>query len=269
MSALATELSRQLPLLRRFSRAVAGSQKSGDAYVAALLKALIDAPDMLGGVTRSDLYRGLLRLWNSVALNRQGDAGTTAADDRLQGLAPRARQAFLLVTVEEFSIVEAAHILELGLDEFRGLVEEATVAIAAELSSDVLIIEDEPLIAHDLKQLVGEAGHRVIGIARTHRDAVRLAGEHSPDIVLADVQLADGSSGIGAVEEILATLRVPVVFVTAYPERLLTGEAPEPAFIISKPFDPVTLKAVISQALFFNQPVNRQISSHAVNALSS
>jgi DNA-binding LytR/AlgR family response regulator len=71
-------------------------------------------------------------------------------------------------------------------------------------------------------------------------------------MILADIQLADGSSGIDAVNEILGVLDVPVVFITAYPERLLTGERPEPAFLITKPFKPEMVKAVISQALFFD-----------------
>jgi CheY-like chemotaxis protein len=70
--------------------------------------------------------------------------------------------------------------------------------------------------------------------------------------VLADIQLADGSSGIDAVKDILARLDVPVIFITAFPERLLTGERPEPTFLITKPFQRSTVKAAISQALFFN-----------------
>jgi CheY-like chemotaxis protein len=74
-----------------------------------------------------------------------------------------------------------------------------------------------------------------------------------PGLVLADIQLADGSSGLDAVNEMLKSFSVPVVFITAYPERLLTGERPEPAFLITKPFQPETVKAVISQALFFER----------------
>jgi hypothetical protein len=65
--------------------------------------------------------------------------------------------------------------------------------------------------------------------------------------------LADGSSGIDAVNDILKTSTVPVIFITAFPERLLTGDRPEPAFLVSKPFNPDMVKALISQALFFNQ----------------
>jgi len=73
-----------------------------------------------------------------------------------------------------------------------------------------------------------------------------------PGLVLADVQLADGSSGIDAVSDILGEFDVPVIFITAFPERLLTGERPEPTYLISKPFQPENVKAAISQALFFH-----------------
>ena len=70
--------------------------------------------------------------------------------------------------------------------------------------------------------------------------------------MLADIQLADDCSGIDAVKDILAQFDVPVIFITAFPERLLTGERPEPTFLITKPFQPATVKAAIGQALFFD-----------------
>ena len=70
--------------------------------------------------------------------------------------------------------------------------------------------------------------------------------------MLADIQLADGSSGIDAVKDILEQISVPVIFITAFPERLLTGERPEPTFLITKPFQPNAIRAAISQALFFS-----------------
>ncbi|MDP8913796.1 MAG: response regulator, partial [Pseudomonadota bacterium] len=82
--------------------------------------------------------------------------------------------------------------------------------------------------------------------------AVALANDTEPDLVLADIQLADGSSGVEAVEDILEKMEVPVIFVTAFPERLLTGERPEPTFLITKPFQRSTVKAAIAQALFFD-----------------
>jgi CheY-like chemotaxis protein len=121
-----------------------------------------------------------------------------------------------------------------------------------QVASKVAIIEDEPLIAMDLENLVESLGHQVVGLARTKAEAVALARSARPGL-LADIRLADGASGLDAVNEILETFGVPVIFITAYPETLLTGQRPEPAFLISKPFRAEMVKAIVSQALFFNE----------------
>ena len=131
--------------------------------------------------------------------------------------------------------------------------EEAGRELAAQLATDVLIIEDEALIALDLEALVENLGHKVIGVARTRTEAATIARTKPPGLILADIQLADGSSGLDAVNDLLNTFEVPVIFITAYPERFLTGERPEPAFLISKPYQPATVSALVSQALFFER----------------
>jgi CheY-like chemotaxis protein len=115
----------------------------------------------------------------------------------------------------------------------------------------VLIIEDEPLIAMELEQIVRSLGHEIAGIATTHEDAVAAFEDTDAGLVLADIQLADGSSGIDAVQDILARAPVPAIFITAFPERLLTGGRVEPTFLISKPFRENTVRAAISQSLLF------------------
>jgi CheY-like chemotaxis protein len=144
------------------------------------------------------------------------------------------------------------------VESLRALVEEAGRELAAEIATNVLIIEDEPLIAFDLEGLVESLGHQVLGIARTHTEAVSLAQAKRPGLILADIQLADGSSGLDAVNELLEAFEVPVIFITAYPERFLTGERPEPAFLIAKPFQPATVSAIISQALFFERKAKKR-----------
>ena len=175
-----------------------------------------------------------------------------SVEKRLDAMVPRARQAFLLSTVEGFSLQETAAVLDTDMAGVRKLIDEAGHSIAEQVATSVLIIEDEPMIAMDLEALVEGLGHEVTGIARTHTEAVKAVEERRPGLVLADIQLADGSSGLDAVNEILASITVPVIFITAYPERLLTGQRPEPAFLITKPFETDTVKAVISQALFFS-----------------
>jgi CheY-like chemotaxis protein len=173
-------------------------------------------------------------------------------------MTPRPRIAFLLRSLEGFTNEQIAQTLDCSLSEVQGLVDTAGREIAEQIRTDVLIIEDEPFIALDLQNLVEDLGHNVVDIARTHSEAVGSIRQYRPGLILADIQLADGSSGLEAVNEILGELEVPVIFITAYPERFLTGERPEPAFLITKPFLVDTVKAVISQALFFDRRSHRQ-----------
>ena len=155
--------------------------------------------------------------------------------------------------MENFRVAEIAEILETEEQDVMHLLDVASQEISRQVATDIMIIEDEPLIAMDIEQMVESLGHRVTGIARTHAEAVALYNKTKPSMVLADIQLADGSSGIDAVNDILKTSSVPVIFITAFPERLLTGERPEPTFLVTKPFNPDMVKALISQALFFNE----------------
>ncbi|HEY0235123.1 MAG TPA: response regulator [Afipia sp.] len=249
-------VAEHLPLLRRYARALTGNQASGDAYVAAMLEALLQDQSLLDEKhgPRVGLFRLFTQIWNSVSVNDDGDPVTPAASERrLSNITPLARQAFLLLSLEGFSEEEVSFILDTSVTEVRTLTEAAGRELAAEIATDVLIIEDETFIAMDLESLVRNLGHNVIGVARTHTDAIALAKSKQPGLILADIQLADGSSGLDAVNELLKTFEVPVVFITAYPERFLTGERPEPAFLISKPFQPAMVSAVASQALFFQR----------------
>ncbi|SER16127.1 CheY chemotaxis protein or a CheY-like REC (receiver) domain [Faunimonas pinastri] len=248
-----------LPYLRRFARALTGGQKSGDNYVIAVLEALVADPESFNADNdpRVELFKAFCRYWNSIEVNLASDNYSGEELDnatrRLEAITPLPRQAFLLMAVEDFSKQEIAYILGKSEPEVTELVDQAGREIAQQVATDVLIIEDEPLIAMDIESLVKSLGHNVSGMARTHSEAIQAVEQHRPGLVLADIQLADGSSGLDAVNEMLQSFSVPVVFITAYPERLLTGERPEPAFLITKPFQPETVKAVISQALFFEK----------------
>jgi DNA-directed RNA polymerase specialized sigma24 family protein len=256
---LSMRIAPHLPYLRRFSRAVTGSQTSGDAYVAATLEALIADTSIFPESTNDKiaLYKLFSTLFSSSAVRIPEPATTFAWERRaaanLANLAPRQRQAFLLVAVEGFTHEEAAEILDEGAAEFARLLDQASTEISKQVATEIMIIEDEPLIAMDIEQLVESLGHKVVSIARTHREAVTLYDKTNPKMILADIQLADGSSGIDAVNDILRNHTIPVIFITAFPERLLTGERPEPAFLVTKPFNPDMVRALISQALFFDE----------------
>jgi CheY-like chemotaxis protein len=263
------DLTHSILRLRRLARLLAGAQESGDAIVAATLETLADGTeDELGLDPRIALYRMFCRFWNGPLGQRVRVLTTPKPSDqallqRLLALTPRSRQAFMLLALEGFTVEAAAQILELPVPEVTALVETARSEVADQIATDVLIIEDELLIANDLKRLMLELGHRVTGIARTHQEAVASAGVQRPGLMLADIQLADGSSGIEAVNEILGWHRAPVVFVTAYPERLLTGQRPEPTFLMTKPFNVDDVRVVVSQALFFEAHPDVQSSKPA------
>jgi DNA-directed RNA polymerase specialized sigma24 family protein len=260
---LSQTIAPHLALLRRFARALAGSQTAGDAYVAATLQVLAEDPSLFDNSLdpRVALYRTFVSMWNSVGLNLKTEAfdrGDTPVDRQLEQITPLARQAFVLCSVEGFSIEETADVLNTTPSNVQALLDDAGREIAAQVATDVLIIEDEPMIAMDLEAIVEGLGHEVAGVARTHAEAVDAVSSKKPGLVLADIQLADGSSGLDAVNEMLGSFEVPVIFITAYPDRLLTGERPEPAFLITKPYQPDTVKAIVSQALFFEQHAKRK-----------
>ena len=251
-----------LPYLRRYARALTGSQMAGDSYVAATLETLVSEPETIAptGNVKVELFQVFTRIWNSLSVNGRSEQiqRDLPAEARLGQITPLPRQAFLLSCLEGFGEEEVAQILSVDARTVRDLVDEAGRELAADMATDILIIEDEPRIAMDLEALVEGLGHNVTGVARTRTEAVKLASTKQPGLILADIQLADGSSGLDAVNDLLKAFEVPVIFITAYPERFLTGERPEPAFLIAKPFQPANVSAVISQALFFQQSARRR-----------
>lgn len=254
---LASQITPHLPFLRRYARALTGSQAAGDAMVRAMLERVMIDADLQASLTggRVPLYRAFGTVWAdayretvNAAPASEHEAGAQA---RLGAITPPARQALLLTTLEDFTTAETAAVLGRTPDEVRTLVAEAIAEIEREQATSVLIIEDEPLIAMQLEDLVTSLGHTVSGTAATRTQARAAIGEAMPGLVLADIQLADGSSGLDAVDDILAVGSMPVIFITAYPERLLTGDRPEPTYLVTKPFQEASVRAAISQALFF------------------
>ena len=256
---LGQELAPHLPFLRRYARALTGSQTHGDAFVRATLEAIVAAPnDFPRDVDpRLGLYRTFHAIWSSA--NIEEDPGQASSEDpediakaRLARITPLSRQALLLTAMEGFTPEDAGYLIGASAEEVESLVSEALSEIERQTRAEVLIIEDEPIIAMDIETIVRDLGHTVTGVAVTRDEAVQQAVKKRPGLVLADIQLADDSSGIDAVKDILQEFNVPVIFITAFPERLLTGERPEPTFLITKPFQRSTVKAAIAQALFFD-----------------
>lgn len=253
---LAGRIAGELPYLRRYARALTGSQDTGDRYAAATLEAILVDPQPLLDATnaRVGLFRAFHVVWASAGapLGTPDDRLSERAQAHMAGLTPNSREALLLHVIEGFAAQDIATIMDCDREEAEGLIATAVEEMEEAVTGRVMIIEDEAIIAMDIEDIVNSIGHRVTGIARTRREAVELAAREKPDLILADIQLADNSSGIAAVNDILAQFdELPVIFITAFPERLLTGEKPEPAFLITKPFSEEQLRSAVSQAMFF------------------
>ncbi len=246
-----------LPSLRRYARALTGTQTSGDAYAVTTLEAILADPGCFDAPRIGDkaaLFRVFHSLWSSsgepVADPAEGPRARALA--HLSRLTPNTREALLLHTVEAFSGAEIGQIMGIPEAEAEALIATARDEMQDMVRGRIMIIEDEAIIAMDIESICTMMGHEVTGIARTRSAAVALGRAERPDLILADIQLADNSSGIDAVNDLLAELgEVPVVFITAFPERLLTGKRPEPAFMITKPYQPDQVISAISQAMFF------------------
>ena len=229
-AALADMVARELPYLRRYARALTGNQSTGDTYALATLEAILSDRSVWNETMtpKTALFRAFNFIWTSSGQPvGEAEEGIAARAQRhLSRLTPNTREALLLHTIEEF-----------GYDEIGAIMD---------------VPEDEAIIAMDIQSIVADMGHRVTGVARTRDGAVELGKEERPDLILADIQLADNSSGIDAVNDLLAHFgNIPVIFITAFPERLLTGEKPEPAFLISKPYTEDQVRSAVSQAMFF------------------
>jgi len=263
MTDLSREIIRHIPFLRRYARALTGTQEQGDHYVKASLGSLLEDPAKLAAdfPLRLQLFKFFHDTFQN---NGVGDPGAAGADPALSPLPmqlhltqlpSRERQVLLLSTIEGFAVHDVGFILDIPEPEAARLLERAKTELMQQSRTAVLVIEDEPVIAFDIAGIVTEMGHRVIGTAATKSEAVAAAEVKRPGLILADIQLDDGSSGIDAVREILKVFDVPVIFVTAFPERLLTGEKTEPAFLVAKPFEPDVLKITIAQALYTRRAI--------------
>ncbi|MCU9850245.1 response regulator [Defluviimonas sp. WL0024] len=250
-----SSVAANVPFLRRYARALTGTQDTGDRYAAATLEALLTDDEPRGGSAKIALFRAFHLVWSSAGapLGEPDTPLSARAQSHMAQLTPNTREALLLHAIEGFTAEEIGAIMEVEVTEAAELIEIARREMERAVAGKVMIIEDEAIIAMDISGIVQDIGHSVTGIARTRTEAVNLAAGNRPDLILADIQLADNSSGIDAVNDILAQFEdLPVIFITAFPERLLTGKRPEPAFLITKPFSEEQVRSAVSQAMFFS-----------------
>ena len=131
-SSLADLIAPQLPYLRRFARALMGSQERGDAYVVAMLEALVADNRIFDRnlAPRTAAYKAFVKVWNTVPMNGTADPAGDIADRRIETLNPGPRQAFLLAAVEEFPTRDIALILDASEEEVAKLIDAAGKEIA-------------------------------------------------------------------------------------------------------------------------------------------
>ena len=231
---LGQELAPHLPFLRRYARALTGSQAHGDAFVRATLEAIVAKPDEFPRDVdpRLGLYKTFHAIWSTANIeegeepSRSPVGAESIAHARLSRITPLSRQALLLTALEAFRPKTPAYLIDASPADVDSLVAEALEEIERQTLADVLIIEDEPIIAMDIETIVRDLGHNVTGVAVTRDEAVAQArstrrASSSPTSSWPTIR-----SGIDAVKDILAEFSVPVIFITAFPERLLTGTGP-------------------------------------------
>ena len=115
----------------------------------------------------------------------------------------------------------------------------------------VLIVEDEALVAEDLKMAVTDLGYDVVGHADNAEEAVKKAVTLKPDVILMDIVLKGEKNGIDASHEIKAQMNIPIIFLTAYTDIGLIDKAKstEPYAYLVKPFQERQLLASIEMAM--------------------
>jgi len=264
-SSRTSSIGEYLPYMRRYARAMTGSQVLGDRYVQATLAAILNQSGLIEPniPLRVALYRIMYDIDPPKAAPREDLQGR--AHRRLSTLATPRRAALLLHTIEELSLLDISLVMQRSVVDVAQMVHDARTELQDSMTGHILIIEDEAVTAMDLQDIVSAQGHTVTGIARTRVDALKLGKETRPDLILADIRLADHSSGIDAVNDLLAQSdEIPVIFITAFPELLLTGDKQEPTFVISKPFTDEKVHSAVSQAMFFSTVTGVQKTSPSI-----
>src|SRR5262249_24857020 len=222
MGDLAQEVAKRLPYLRRYARALTGAQDRGDRYIRVCLEVLLQEPHRISleGDVRLQLYSLFHEIWTPRAAGEGetsvvnlGASAQRSVEAKLDTLAPSQRQVILLTSLEGFSLKLAAEILKLPLGQASNLLVKAWEHVNRQLSTRVLVIEDEPIIALDIAGIVRDLGHTVVGIAASQAEAIATARAKRPGLVLADIHLGEGGSGLTAVNEILKSIDLPVIFV--------------------------------------------------------
>jgi DNA-directed RNA polymerase specialized sigma24 family protein/CheY-like chemotaxis protein len=251
MPELSDELMVHLPFLRRFARALTGSMDQGDDLVASALEAVLAPPAGTESARdRKALYGQLVRLFDAQGGVPEAAATQHPLERALGALPERQRRLYLLVNVEELSAQDAAAILGITAPAARELLAEAQEGLREALIADILIVEDDAIIAFDLAETVRGMGHHVCGTAATMDAALATARSHQPTLALMDLRLAHGDSGIVTAQALRQRSALPIIFVTAFGDELARRGLEHLGPVIQKPFTREQIERAITQAVF-------------------
>jgi CheY-like chemotaxis protein len=120
------------------------------------------------------------------------------------------------------------------------------------LNSKILIVENERIIANDIKQRLEDMGYDVIGISGTSEDTLKKTRETHPDLILMDIIITGDVDGIETAKQLKELYSIPFIYLTAYydDEILEMASLTQPAAYITKPFNNVGLHAAIQMAIY-------------------
>lgn len=242
--------------LRRYASILTGSKETGDKLILACLLGLSATSERLRpGFGRLDLFCAFHGVVSEVEYAfrplewPQLSQDQTETLQRLGSLKNIERAVLILRKVEQFEIDDVARITGLPRGEITPITDAACKILAGIEHHSVLIIEDEFFIARDLSRIVEEMGHSVCAIVGSADAAIKVAASRKPSLLLADLRLADGQfGGIRAAEKIASSTDIPVVYVTAYPDKATASHGND-ILVVRKPFHPASVIHAVNQAL--------------------
>lgn len=244
-------------LLRRYFRAVLGDQAAGDRLAGALWPWVeANTQDVSHAWDQTPVLLAAMRRWRALHHTSAVPApfSPMAIAKAVSPARALHRQTGILVDVFGLSIAQAAAALDRSEGEVTLLLADARTLARARLGCDVLIVEDDPLVAHHLSQLAQEAGATTVTIAADAEAAMDIAQMRPPALVLCDYDLGQGANGADLVKQLTAAHDCVCVFVTAYPDEAARGCQGEPAFIIGKPFREAVVRAALAYAGSADRP---------------
>jgi len=124
-----------------------------------------------------------------------------------------------------------------------------------EKSPNILIVEDENIIAMDIRFMLENLGYKISGVVSSGEDSIKKASNMLPDLILMDIKLKGKIDGVSAANQIYKSLRIPVIYLTAYLDNTTMDRVKETMHFgfISKPFEEKELQNIIEETLAHNK----------------